>query len=77
MALLSGIWSLESAVLEERLLKSTCLKGEPSMRIGQTMIPEFEMEMANTRKVLERVPDDKLDWKIHEKSNTIGWVREE
>jgi uncharacterized damage-inducible protein DinB len=44
------------------------------MRIGQSMIPEFDMEMANTRKVLERVPDEKLDWKIHEKSNTIGWV---
>lgn len=44
------------------------------MRIGESMIPEFEMEMAGTRKVLERVPDDKLDWKIHEKSNTIGWV---
>lgn len=44
------------------------------MRIGQAMIPEFEMEMANTRKVLEQIPDDKLDWKIHDKSNTIGWV---
>jgi uncharacterized damage-inducible protein DinB len=44
------------------------------MRIGQSMIPEFDMEMANTRKVLERVPDEKLDWKIHENSNTIGWV---
>ena len=44
------------------------------MRIGQSMIPEFDMEMANTRKVLERIPDDKLDWKIHDKSNTIGWV---
>lgn len=44
------------------------------MRIGQSMIPEFDAEMANTRKVLERLPDDKLDWKIHEKSNTIGWV---
>lgn len=29
--------------------------------------------MANTRKVLERVPEDKLDWKAHPKSNTIGW----
>jgi uncharacterized damage-inducible protein DinB len=44
------------------------------MRIGQLMIPEFDMEMASTRKVLERIPDSKLDWKIHEKSNTIGWV---
>ena len=44
------------------------------MRVGESMLPEFDMEMANTRKVLERLPDDKLDWKIHEKSNTIGWV---
>jgi uncharacterized damage-inducible protein DinB len=29
--------------------------------------------MANTRKVLERVPEDKLDWRAHPKSNTIGW----
>lgn len=44
------------------------------MTIGQSMIPEFDAEMASTRSVLERVPNDKLDWKIHEKSNTIGWV---
>ena len=37
-------------------------------------LPEFETELANTRRVLERIPDEKLDWKIHEKSNTIGWV---
>jgi uncharacterized damage-inducible protein DinB len=42
--------------------------------IGKTMIPEFEMEMGSTRKVLERIPDALLDWKIHERSNTIGWV---
>ena len=29
--------------------------------------------MAKTRKVLERVPEDKLDWRAHPKSNTIGW----
>ena len=44
------------------------------MTIGQAMIPEFDMEMANTRRVLERIPDDKWDWKIHPRSNTIGWV---
>ena len=32
------------------------------------------MEMAGTRKVLDRVPDDKFDWKAHPKSNSIGWV---
>ena len=38
------------------------------------LLPEFDHEMANTRKVLQRVPEDKLYWKVHEKSNTIGWV---
>jgi len=42
--------------------------------IAESILPEFELEMAGTRKVLERLPDDKLDWKAHEKSNTIGWV---
>ena len=44
------------------------------MSIAASILPEFDMEMAGTRKVLERIPDDKLDWKVHEKSNTIGWV---
>lgn len=44
------------------------------MSLGQALLPEFDHEMANTRKVLERIPEDKLDWKVHEKSNTIGWV---
>ena len=44
------------------------------MSLSQALLPEFDREMANTRKVLERVPGDKLDWKAHEKSNTIGWV---
>ncbi len=44
------------------------------MSISQALLPEFDQEMANTRKVLERIPDDKLDWKAHPKSNTIGWV---
>jgi uncharacterized damage-inducible protein DinB len=44
------------------------------MSISQMVLPEFDREMANTRKVLERIPPDKLGWKVHEKSNTIGWV---
>ena len=44
------------------------------MSISQSLLPEFDHEMANTRKVLERIPGNKLDWKAHEKSNTIGWV---
>lgn len=43
------------------------------MSYAESILPEFDQEMANTRKVLERVPDDKLDWRAHPKSNTIGW----
>jgi uncharacterized damage-inducible protein DinB len=43
------------------------------MTYAETVLPEFDHEMANTRKVLERIPDDKLDWQPHPKSHTIGW----
>src|ERR1700740_160563 len=46
---------------------------EESMSYADTLLPEFDHEMANTRKVLERIPDDKLDWQPHPKSHTIGW----
>ena len=42
------------------------------MPISQMLLPEFEHEMANTRKTLERVPDDKFSWKPHEKSMTLA-----
>lgn len=42
------------------------------MTIAQMLLPEFDMEMANTRKMLERVPDGKFDFKPHEKSMTLG-----
>lgn len=44
------------------------------MTIAQSLLPEFDQEMAGTRKALERIPDDKLQWKAHPKSNTMGWV---
>src|SRR5262245_24464540 len=43
------------------------------MNYADTILPELEQEMASTRKVLERVPEDKWDWRPHPKSNTIGW----
>ncbi len=43
------------------------------MSYAESLLLEFDQEMANTRKVLERLPDDKLDWKPHSKSHTIGW----
>jgi uncharacterized damage-inducible protein DinB len=42
--------------------------------IRELLLPEFDREMHNTRRVLERIPPEKLDWRAHEKSNTIGWV---
>ncbi len=42
------------------------------MRIAELLLPEFDQEMATTRRTLERVPDDKLGWKPHAKSFTMG-----
>src|SRR6185295_10640078 len=42
------------------------------MALIEAMLPEFDHEMANTRKTLERVPEDKFDWKPHEKSFSMG-----
>jgi uncharacterized damage-inducible protein DinB len=35
------------------------------------LLPEFDHEMSNTRKILECLPDDKLSWKPHEKSMAL------
>lgn len=42
------------------------------MPIAQALLPEFDMEMANTRKTLERVPAGQLGWRPHEKSSTMA-----
>jgi hypothetical protein len=42
------------------------------MQINQALLPEFDMEMAKTRKTIERVPEDNFGWKPHEKSMTMG-----
>ncbi len=57
------------------------------MSIADTLLPEFEQEMATTRRVIERVPDGDPDWKPHPKSFSIahlaqllarlpGWIGE-
>ncbi|MGC2422029.1 MAG: DinB family protein [Candidatus Acidiferrales bacterium] len=42
------------------------------MAIRDAFLPEFDHEMALTRKTLERVPEGKPDWKPHQKSMTIS-----
>ncbi len=44
------------------------------MTTAESILPEFDIEMAGTRRTLECIPEEKLGWKAHEKSNTIGWV---
>jgi uncharacterized damage-inducible protein DinB len=42
------------------------------MSIAQSMLPEFDHEMENTRKTLERIPENKLDYKPDPKSMSMG-----
>jgi uncharacterized damage-inducible protein DinB len=42
------------------------------MAIAEALLPEYDHEVATTRKVLERVPDDRLAWKPHDKSMSMG-----
>jgi uncharacterized damage-inducible protein DinB len=42
------------------------------MTIAETLLPEFDQEMATTRRLLERVPTDKGAWKPHPKSFSMG-----
>lgn len=42
------------------------------MPMSDAFIAELEQEAAGTRKVLERLPEDKLSWKPHPKSWTLG-----
>jgi uncharacterized damage-inducible protein DinB len=42
------------------------------LTIAEAYLPEFDAEMASTRRLLERVPVDRLDWKPHGKSRSLG-----
>jgi uncharacterized damage-inducible protein DinB len=42
------------------------------MTIAEAMIGEFTQEAVGTRKMLERLPEDKFSWKPHEKSMSLG-----
>jgi uncharacterized damage-inducible protein DinB len=42
------------------------------MSISETLLPEFDQEMQNTRKLLECVPEDRPDYKPHPKSMALA-----
>ena len=42
------------------------------MSFAATLLPEFDQEMATTRRLLERVPAERGQWKPHPKSFALG-----
>ena len=42
------------------------------MAFSDALLPEFDHEVVGIRKTLERVPEDRLAWKPHQKSMTMG-----
>ena len=44
------------------------------MAISESLLPEFDQEIAGARRTLERVPADKFDWRPHPKSGTMIWL---
>jgi len=40
--------------------------------LNQPLIAELKHEAAATKRMLERIPEDKFDWKPHQKSRTLG-----
>lgn len=42
------------------------------MTVAESFLPEFDSEMAATRRLLERIPADRLAWKPHPKSRSLG-----
>jgi uncharacterized damage-inducible protein DinB len=42
------------------------------MAITDALLPEFDHEMATTRRLLDRVPESQLSWTPHDKSMTLG-----
>jgi uncharacterized damage-inducible protein DinB len=42
------------------------------MSIKDALLADYDHEMGTTRKLLERLPDDKLSWKPHARSMSLG-----
>lgn len=42
------------------------------MSAAELLLEDFDLEISNTRRTLERVPEDKADWAPHEKSMKMG-----
>jgi uncharacterized damage-inducible protein DinB len=45
---------------------------EATMHLADSVLAELEQEAVSTRRALERIPDDKLSWRPHPKSMSLG-----
>src|ERR1700719_1285741 len=50
----------------------TIQRRRTAMSLAESMLAEFEAQAPITRKFLERLPEDRLTWKPHEKSMSTG-----
>ena len=60
------VWHASAETTRQRL--STLAR----MGIKDALLAEYDHEMGTTRRLLERIPDDRLTWKPHEKSMALG-----
>lgn len=44
------------------------------MTLSEMLLPEFDQEMATTRRLLACVPDEKGEWRAHAKSTSMGAI---
>ena len=42
------------------------------MKLAESIVAELEIESQITKRLLERIPEDKLSWKPHSKSHSLG-----
>ena len=54
----------------------SAIRYHPAMTLVEALLPEFDREMGLTRRVMERIPDGRFDWKPHARSMTLGRLAE-
>src|SRR6187402_2097388 len=52
----------------------TGLTGETIMKLTECLLAELNREVERSRRAFELVPDDKYDWKPHERSMQFGYL---
>src|SRR6202140_1999933 len=60
-----------TALVVKKFRSKSGTKGEV-MRLVDSILMEIDQEAQTTKRVLERIPEDKLSWKPHPKSFSLG-----